>query len=44
MVRRAGSIGTAMHQRVTSAAESNQVFLGIIAALAAKFLVVNLQI
>ena len=33
-----------MHQRVTSAAESNQVFLGIIAALAAKFLVVNLQI
>jgi len=44
MVRRPGSIATAMHRRVTSAAESNQVLLGIVAALAAKFFVVTSQI
>ena len=43
MVRRTGSIGTAMHQRVTTGTQSNQILLGIITALAAK-LVVNLQI
>ena len=42
MVRRTGSIGTAKHQRVTTGTQSNQILLGIITALAAKFFVVNL--
>jgi hypothetical protein len=41
---RTGSIGTVVNQRMACRTQTNQVFLRIIAALAAEFLVVNLQV
>ena len=38
------SIETSMHQRMASSTQGDQVLLGIMSALIAKLLVVNLQI